>query len=93
MDTKTGKIREYKLRRHSTPYDAIADAFGNAWTAGMATDRVSRVNIRSGKVTEYLLPELNVNTRRVWVQNTKTGPIFWVGNNLGGTIIALQPLD
>lgn len=93
LDTKTGRIKEYKLSPQSTPYDAIADAFGNAWAAGMTTDRVSRVNIRTGKVTEYLLPERNVNTRRVWVQNAKTGPIFWVGNNLGASIIAVQPLQ
>lgn len=94
LDTHTDKIKEWKLpTANSNPYDAMPDAFGNVWAAGMANDLVQRVNTHTGKVTDYLLPEHNVNTRRVWVQNTKTGPVFWVGNNLGASIIAVQPLN
>lgn len=94
LDPKTGKVKEWRLPTPgSAPYDVTVDAFGNAWTAGMASDRVTRLSIRTGKVTEYLLPERDVNVRRVFVQNTKTGPVFWVGNNLGSSIMAVQPLD
>lgn len=92
MDIKTGKVRDWPLPTpNSAPYHAMADAAGDVWSAGMATDRVQRLSPQTGKVVEYMLPE-QVNARRVFVQNSKNGPIFWVGNNLGASIISVQPI-
>ena len=74
------------------PYDAVLDKNGEAWAGGMANDRVARVDTRSGRVIEYLLPR-STNIRRVFADNSTTPVTFWVGNNHGSSIIKLEPLD
>ncbi|PYS55805.1 MAG: hypothetical protein DMG13_02455 [Acidobacteria bacterium] len=93
FDTKTEQFQEWTVPTPWTnPYDAVLDKDGNAWTGGMSNDRVVRVNTKTGEVTEYLLPR-TTNIRRVNVDNSTSPPTFWVGNNLGATIIKLEPLD
>ena len=58
----------------------------------MSTDRVIRLDPKTGEVTEYPLPR-NTNMRRVFIDNTTEPPTFWVGSNHGASIIKLEPLD
>jgi streptogramin lyase len=93
LDTKTEKFQEYALPTPWTnPYDAVLDSAGYAWAGGMSNDHIVRVNSKTGEVTEYLLPR-TTNVRRVNVDNSTNPPTFWVGNNLGATIIKLEPLE
>jgi streptogramin lyase len=93
FDTKTGKFQEWPVPTPWTNiYDAIYDKAGYAWGGGMNNDHVVRVNTRTGETTEYLLPR-TTNIRRVNVDNSTNPPTFWVGNNLEGTIIKVEPLE
>ena len=93
FDTKTEQFQEWRAPTPWTnPYDAVLDKDGNAWTGGMSNDRVVRVNTKTGEITEYLLPR-TTNIRRVNVDNSTNPPTFWVGNNLGATIIKLEPRE
>ena len=93
FDTGTERFQEWTVPTAWTnPYDAVLDKDGNAWTGGMSNDHVVRVNTKTGEVTEYLLPRMT-NIRRVNVDNSTNPPTFWVGNNLGATIIKLEPLQ
>ena len=93
FDTKTEKFTEYPMPTPWTnPYDAVLDNAGYAWTGGMTNDRIVRVNTKTGEMTDYLLPRAT-NVRRVNVDNTTNPPTFWVGNNLGASIVKLEPLD
>ena len=93
FDTETEKFKEYALPTPWTnPYDAILDSAGYAWAGGMSNDHIVRVNSKTSEVTEYLLPH-TTNVRRVNVDNSTNPPTFWVGNNLGATIIKLEPLE
>jgi streptogramin lyase len=80
----------------STPwtnvYDAITDNAGFAWAGGMNNDRVVRVNTKTNEVVEYLLPRMT-NIRRVNVDNGGNPPAFWVGNNLGASLVRVEPLE
>ena len=58
----------------------------------MSTDRVVRLDPKTGQVTEYPLPR-PTNVRRVFIDNTTERPTFWVGSNHGASIIKLEPLD
>jgi hypothetical protein len=58
----------------------------------MSTDRVLRLDPKTGQFTEYLLPR-STNIRRVFVDNTTTPVSFWVGSNHGASIVKLEPLD
>jgi streptogramin lyase len=93
FDTTTEKFTEYPVPTPWTnPYDAIIDKQGFAWTSGMSNDHVVRVNTKTGETTEYLLPRMT-NVRRVNVDNSTSPPTFWVGNNLGATVIKVEPQE
>jgi streptogramin lyase len=93
FDTRAEKFREFAVPTPWTNvYDAIADTAGYAWAGGMNNDRIVRVNTTSGETVEYLLPRAT-NIRRVNVDNATSRPTFWVGNNLGATIIKVEALE
>jgi len=93
FDTKTEKFQEWPVPTAWTNvYDAISDKAGFAWAGGMNNDRIVRVNTKTGETTEYLLPRWT-NVRRVNVDNSTSTPAFWIGNNLGATLIKVEPLE
>ncbi len=58
----------------------------------MTTDRIARLDTRTGETIEYLLPR-ETNIRRVFVDNSTTPVTFWTGSNHGASIVKLEPLD
>ncbi len=93
FDTKTEKFTEYPMPTPWTnPYDAVLDSAGYAWAGGMSNDRIVRLNTKTGELTDYLLPS-TTNVRRVNVDNSTNPPTFWVGNNLGASIVKVEPLE
>jgi virginiamycin B lyase len=93
FDTRTQKFQEWPVPTAWTNvYDAISDKAGFAWAGGMNNDRIVRVNTKTGETTEYLLPRWT-NVRRVNVDNSTSTPAFWIGNNLGATLIKVEPIE
>lgn len=93
FDTRTAKFQEWAVPTPWTNvYDAIADNAGFAWAGGMNNDRVVRVNTKTAEIVEYLLPRMT-NIRRVNVNNGSNPPAFWVGNNLGASLVRVEPLE
>jgi virginiamycin B lyase len=93
FDTKTEKFQEWSVPTPWTNvYDAIGDKTGFAWAGGMNNDRIVRVNTKTGEVVEYLLPRMT-NVRRVNVDNGSNPPAFWIGNNLGASLIKVEPQE
>ena len=58
----------------------------------MSSDRVLRLDPKSGQFTEYLMPRFT-NIRRVFVDNSGPKPVLWIGNNHGASIVKVEPLD
>jgi streptogramin lyase len=93
LDPKTGKLSEWKVPTPwSSPYDAVEGKNGEAWTGSMNTDRVSRLDIKTGQYTEYPLPR-PTNIRRVHVDDKQSPGTLWVGSNHGASIVKVEPLD
>ena len=93
FDTRAETFQEWAVPTPWTNvYDAIADRAGYAWAGGMNNDRVVRLHTATGDIVEYLLPT-PTNIRRVNVDNSTNPPTFWVGDNLGATLIKVEPLD
>jgi virginiamycin B lyase len=93
FDTKTEKVTEWQMPLPwAAPYDVTVDKNGEVWTGSMMNDRVTRLDPKSGTFVDYLLPR-ETNIRRVFVDNSTTPVTFWVGNNHGGSIVKLEPLD
>jgi virginiamycin B lyase len=93
FDTKAEKFTEWQVpTQYSWPYDIMPDKNGELWTAGMSTDRVTRLDSKTGQAVEYQLPK-STNVRRVWVDNSTSPVTFWVGSNHGASIVKVEPLD
>jgi virginiamycin B lyase len=93
FDTRAKVFKEWKLgTRWSAPYDVVLDKNEYAWTGSMVTDQVTRLNARTGEMTDYLLPR-TTNIRRVFVDNSTTPVSFWVGSNDGASIVKVELLD
>jgi virginiamycin B lyase len=93
FDTKEQTFKEWEMpTAWSAPYDVTIDKNGAVWTGSMLNDRVSRLDPKSGTFVEYLLPR-ETNIRRVFVDNSTTPVTFWVGNNHGGSIVKVEPLN
>ena len=65
---------------------------GSTITITVVSDRIVRVDSKSGQITEYLLPQ-ETNVRRVFVDSSTTPVTFWVGNNHHASVVKLEPLD
>jgi streptogramin lyase len=94
FDPKTKRITEYRLPvPWGDPYDAqFAPKYDEVWSGSMLTDMVDRLDLKTGKFTEYLLPE-STNIRRVYVDQRGPRPVLWVGSNHGAQVIKVEPLD
>ena len=93
FDPTTETIAEWKKPlAWEAPYDVLADRNGEAWEINTFSDRVGRLDPRSGEWTNYQLPRYS-NVRRVFVDDRKTPVTVWIGNNLGAAVIKLEPLD
>jgi virginiamycin B lyase len=76
----------------SLPYQAKIDRNGDLWAGGMASDRIARINTKTGEMVEYQLPA-NTNIRNIWIDDQMTPVSVWFGNNHGAAIVKLEPLD
>jgi streptogramin lyase len=94
FDTKTKQFKEWDPPcPYDAPYDVISDKQGYAWTGGMPTDYVTRLNPKTGEMVNYLLPNANVNIRRVSVDNFTNPPSMLFGENHQAKIILVQALN
>jgi streptogramin lyase len=93
FDPTTEKITEWKKPLEwESPYDAVADKRGDVWEVNEASDRLGRLNPRTGEWINYPLPRYS-NLRRVFVDDRGEAPVIWVGNNHAASVIKLEPLD
>ena len=56
------------------------------------TDRVVRVDPKTGTAVQYLMPG-DTNMRTVFVDNSTTPVTFWVGSNHDHRLVKVEPLD
>jgi virginiamycin B lyase len=92
FDTKTEKFTEYSLPEYTFPYRANFDKNGELWASTMSTDRVVRLDPKTGQAVQYLMPS-DTNMRTVAIDNTTTPVTFWVGSNHDHRIVKVEPLD
>ena len=93
FDTRTERFQEWKAPTpFAMPYDAIFDDSTYAWTGGMGNDHVSRLNVKTGEIVDYLLPS-ETNIRRVDVDKSASPSQLWIGNNHGAALVRVEPLE
>jgi virginiamycin B lyase len=93
LDPETKKITEWPLSiPWSGPYYVTWDKSGNLYTGGMTTDRLAKIDPKTGQDTEYLMPR-DTNMRRVFADDSTTPATIWTGSNHGAAIVKIEPLD
>jgi streptogramin lyase len=92
FDTRSEQFTEYPLPPYTYPYRANFDRNGDIWASTMSTDRVVRLDPKTGTSVEYLMPG-DTNMRTVWVDNSTTPVSFWVGSNHAHALVKVEPLD
>ena len=95
FDPRTVEIKEFQLpTKYSYPYDVATNADASeVWTGSMLNDQVARLDTKTGKFTEYLLPR-TTNIRRVYVQDIGPGKTaLWAGSNHAASIVKVEPLN
>src|SRR6202043_2226973 len=92
FDTKAEKFTEYRLPDYTFPYRANFDKNGELWASTMHTDRVVRLDPKTGAVMQDLMPS-DTNMRTVFVDNSTTPVTFWVGSNHDHRLVQVEPLD
>jgi virginiamycin B lyase len=92
FDTRTEKFTEYPLPPGTFPYRAQFDKNGEIGVSTMATDRVVRLDPKTGTAVQYLMPS-DTNMRTVLVDNSTTPVTFWVGSNHAHALVKVEPLD
>jgi virginiamycin B lyase len=58
----------------------------------MTTDRLAKIDPKTGEDTEYLMPR-DTNMRRVFADDSTTPATIWTGSNHGAAIVKIEPLD
>ncbi|HTY70043.1 MAG TPA: carboxypeptidase regulatory-like domain-containing protein [Alphaproteobacteria bacterium] len=92
FDPKTEKFTEVPLPAYTYPYRANIDKNGEVWASTMSTDRVVRVDPKTGQAEQYLMPS-DTNMRTVAIDNRTTPVTFWVGSNHDHRLVRVEPLD
>ncbi len=92
FDSKTEMFTEYALPEYTFPYRADFDKNGEIWASTMSTDRVVRLDPKTGRTVQYLMPS-DTNMRTVFVDNSTSPVTFWVGSNHDHRIVKVEPLD
>jgi virginiamycin B lyase len=93
FDPATKKITEWrKPLTWESPYDAVADRHGDVWEVNESSDRLGRLDPKTGQWVNYPLPRYS-NLRRVFVDDSGPRPVVWTGNDHAASVIRLEPLD
>ena len=74
------------------PYDAEADSKGDVWSASMLSDRITRLNPKTGEVIGYLMPTMNFDAKQV-VIDPVGGKAALMANERNAQIVRIEPLD
>ena len=93
FNTTTHKFKEWQIPvPYFAPYQVIRDRWGNLWTGGMSSKRIVELNLKTGELTVYLTP-FSVNIRHMFVDDSGSRPVLWIGNNHSGSITRMEPLN
>ena len=97
LDAKAKRIREYWPPTPPDPYtdfySAMPDKNGDVWTSELHGQKFLRFNPRTGRWTQYTMPEPYAHARYTWVDNSTNPVTVWYADYSMGRIVRIQPLE
>jgi virginiamycin B lyase len=93
LDTKSGKIQEWATGKWTSPYTAsMPNKSGHVFASSNTSDRVFRLDPKTGEVIGYLMPTLNFDAKQV-VIDPIGGKAALMANERNAQIVRVEPLD
>jgi hypothetical protein len=93
IDLNTDEITEYPLEpRYISPYYARPDRTGKIWISSARSDRLMRLDPKTGKVVKYLMP-VTYDARKVVADNSADRITVWLPNKNLGQLIRVEVED
>ena len=96
LDQKLGRIREFKPPIPINPlagfYEAMPDKNGEVWAGVLPGREFVRLNPKTERWIEYMMPEPFAHDRRTWIDNS-TNPVTVWHVDYQGYIVRIQPLE
>ena len=94
FDTKTEKFQEWPLPTPYTyPYTSSApDAKGRVYVSSNMSERVLRLDPKTGEIIEYLVPTA-FDSKKILHDPTSKRTTIWFNNKRTARLLRLEPLD
>jgi streptogramin lyase/DNA-directed RNA polymerase subunit RPC12/RpoP len=94
FDTKTEKFQEWDLPdKYATPYSSsIQDSKGRVYLSSNMSERVYRVDTKTGEVASYQMPG-NFDSKKITIDKSTNKPVVWMANTRAARIVRVEPLD
>jgi virginiamycin B lyase len=97
FDTRTGKMSEWKVPlKFTTPYTAtVPDARGYVYAPSNTSERLLRLDPKTGEVVEYPMPggPGNFDTKKISLDPTTKRTVILFANTRNAQIMRVEPLD
>jgi virginiamycin B lyase len=94
FDTRTEQMQEFPLpRKYTTPYTASApDKNGYVYAPSNMTERLMRLDPKTGQVIEYLMPT-DFDTKKAVYDPSTDRTTLWMANTRNARLIRVEPLE
>ena len=93
FDTRTEMLQEWPLRQYFTPYTATTpDKAGYVWAPSNMSDRLARLDPKTGAVIEYLMPT-ELDTKKITFDPTAKGITLLMANMRSARILRVELID
>jgi streptogramin lyase len=94
LDMHTDAIREYPLPyKYFTPYTvSYPDSRGRVFAPSNTSDRLARVDAKTGQTITYLMPTRDFDTKKIAIDPTN-GKTVWFANKRSARVVKVEQLD
>ena len=94
LDTRTEQMYEFPLqRKYVTPYAAsAADEKGYVYVSSNMTERLMRLDPKTGQVIEYPMPT-DFDTKKIVYDPSSNRTTLWMANTRNARLVRVEPLE
>jgi streptogramin lyase len=93
FDSKSETIKVFQIPlKYFTPYTtSYPDARGRIFSGSNTSDRLSRLDTRTGDTIFYLMPTRDFDTKKISI--AQDGKTIWFANKRAARVVRVEPLD
>ena len=94
FDTRSEKFQEWPVQyKYTTPYtESVPDANGYVYSPSNTSDRLLRLDPKTGEIIEYQMPTNNFDSKKLAIDPISRRAV-WMANTRDASLIKLEPID